>query len=191
LIYGKYLHPVLLPNTKNPALIYRSQDKKPEQGHFMDRKPITIAGYKQLQIELQNLIRVERPKIINDISVARAHGDLKENAEYHAAKDKQGFIEGRIQRLNHILANSEIIDVSKVTAEDVRFGATVKYENSDSGEEAIWTIVGEEETDIEARKISIKSPIARSLLGKGEGDEVVIKAPKGDIEIEIISIEYV
>ncbi len=156
----------------------------------MDRKPITTEGYKNLQEELKNLIKVERPKIINDIATARAHGDLKENAEYHAAKEKQGFIEGRIQRLNHILANSEVIDVAQVEADDVRFGATVKYEDLDSGEEAVWTIVGEEETDIEARRISIKSPIARSLLGKEEGDEVVIKAPKGNIEIEIISIEY-
>ncbi len=156
----------------------------------MDRKPITTSGYQKLQKELQSLIKVDRPKIINDIAVARAHGDLKENAEYHAAKERQGFIEGRIQRINYILANSEVINVSQVKTTDVRFGATVKYEDTETGEEAVWTIVGEEETDIEARRISIKSPIARSLLGKAEGDEVVIRAPKGKIEIEIISINY-
>lgn len=156
----------------------------------MDRKPITTAGYRKLQDELKELIKTERPKIINDISTARAHGDLKENAEYHAAKERQGFIEGRIQHLNHVIANSDIIDVSKITAEEVRFGATVTYEDVETGEKAVWMIVGEEETDIKKRQISIKSPIARSLLGKEEGDEVIIRAPKGETEVEIISIEY-
>jgi transcription elongation factor GreA len=156
----------------------------------MDRKPITTKGYKKLQAELSQLIKVERPKIINDIATARAHGDLKENAEYHAAKERQGFIEGRIQRLNHILANSEIIDVSKVKANNVRFGATVAYQEIDSGENAIWKIVGEEEANVDNREISIKSPIAQSLLGKEAGDEVAIKVPKGTIEVEIISIAY-
>lgn len=156
----------------------------------MDRKPITTKGYKKLQEELSHLIKVERPKIINDIATARAHGDLKENAEYHAAKEKQGFIEGRIQRLNHILANSEIIEVAKVKAHNIRFGATVTYQEIESGEEAIWTIVGEEETDVDNRLISLKSPIAQSLLGREAGDEVVIKVPKGTIEVEIVKVEY-
>ncbi len=143
-----------------------------------------------MQDEQQHLIKVERPKIINDIAEARAHGDLKENAEYHAAKEKQGFIEGRIQRINYILANSEIIKVSGIQSDQVRFGATVTYENSETGEEATWRIVGEEETDIAAREISIKSPIVRALLGKEEGDDVVIKTPKGTVEVEISSIEY-
>ncbi|MCG8338932.1 MAG: transcription elongation factor GreA [Proteobacteria bacterium] len=156
----------------------------------MDRKPITAKGYKKLQEELSQLIKEERPKIINDIAVARSHGDLKENAEYHAAKEKQGFIEGRIQHLNAIIADSEVVDVSKTEADDVRFGATVTYEDLDSGETASWKIVGEEETDIENREISIKSPIAQSLLGKEEGDEVVLRVPKGSIEVEIISVEY-
>ena len=156
----------------------------------MERKPITTKGYKKLQEELSQLIKVERPKIINDISTARAHGDLKENAEYHAAKERQGFIEGRIQHLNHVLANSEIIEVAKVKAEDIRFGATVTYEDVDSGDQAVWKIVGEEESDVNAREISIMSPIARSLLGKEVGDEVIIRVPKGQIEVEIISIVY-
>ncbi len=156
----------------------------------MERMPITVKGYKKLQEELSHLIKVERPRIIEDIATARAHGDLKENAEYHAAKEKQGFIEGRIQRLNHILANSEIIEVAKIKAKDIRFGATVTYEDSDTGIQAVWKIVGEEETDVDNREISIKSPIAQSLLGKEEGDEAVLRVPKGSIEVEIISVVY-
>lgn len=156
----------------------------------MNRKPITAKGYRRLQDELSHLIKVERPKIIGDIETARAHGDLKENAEYHAAKEKQGFIEGRIQTLNQLLADSEVVDVSKINADDIRFGATVTYEDVNTGETACWKIVGEDETDIENREISIKSPIAQSLLGKEEGDEVNIKVPKGIIEVEIISVEY-
>lgn len=156
----------------------------------MERKPISAKGFKKLQDELKHLISVERPRIINDIETARAHGDLKENAEYHAAKEKQSFVEGRIQKLNDAIANSQVIDVSKIDAGDVRFGATVKYEDIDSGEEFHWKIVGEEETDIKNREISIKSPIAQSLLGRKVGDEVIIRAPKGNIEVEIISVEY-
>ena len=156
----------------------------------MSRKPITKNGYRKLQDELQSLIKVDRPKIINDISVARAHGDLKENAEYHAAKERQGFIEGRIQHLNYVIANSEVIDVTTVKADNVRFGATVTYEDIDTEEISSWKIVGEEETDIKKKEISIKSPIAQSLMGKEVGDEVVLKVPKGNIEVEIISIEY-
>ena len=157
----------------------------------MERIPITTDGYQALQDELQELIKVERPKIINDISEARAHGDLKENAEYHAAKEKQGFIEGRIQRLNYLLANSEIIDVSNIKSDWVQFGATVTYEELDSGKEVTWKIVGEEEIDIENKKISLKSPIARALIGKEEGDNITIKVPKGSFEIEITAIQYI
>ncbi|MBU3916225.1 transcription elongation factor GreA, partial [bacterium] len=112
----------------------------------MNRKPITKKGYENLENELQKLIREDRPKIINDIEVARAHGDLKENAEYHAAKERQSFIEGRIQHLNEALASSEIIDISKINSDKVRFGATVTYMDVDSEEEYVWKIVGEEET---------------------------------------------
>ncbi|MBU2511712.1 transcription elongation factor GreA [bacterium] len=156
----------------------------------MDRKPITAKGYAKLQDELRHLIKIERPKVISDIETARAHGDLKENAEYHAAKEKQGFVEGRIQHLNHVIANSEIIHVNKVNSSDVRFGATVSYEDLDTGVVETWKIVGEEEADIKNREISIKSPVAQSMLGKEEGDEITIRVPKGKIEIEIISIEY-
>ncbi len=157
----------------------------------MNKDPITIEGFKSLQRELKQLIAEERPKIINAISEARAHGDLKENAEYHAAKEKQGFIEGRIQRINYILANSEALDVTTVVSDSVLFGATVTYEDMDTEKQTTWKIVGEEETDINDRKISIKSPIAKGLLGKKVGDETMIRAPKGDMEVEIIDILYI
>ncbi|MBU2647230.1 transcription elongation factor GreA [bacterium] len=156
----------------------------------MDRKPITKKGYFKLQEELKTLIKQDRPKIINDIEEARAHGDLKENAEYHAAKERQSFIETRIQHLNYLLANSEVIDTSKLELDQVRFGATVTYEDVNSGETTTWKIVGEEESNIDECEISIQSPIARALLGKEEGDEIVIKVPRGKIEVEIISISY-
>jgi len=157
----------------------------------MSRQPITKEGYRNLQAELAELIKIKRPKIIQDIEEARAHGDLKENAEYHAAKEQQGFIEGRIQRLNFLLANSDVIDISRMDSEKVQFGATVTYEEIESGEEVTWKIVGEEEADFKDRKISIKSPIAQALLGKGEGDDIVVKIPKGSIEVAIISVKYV
>lgn len=157
----------------------------------MDRKPITRKGYEKLQQELQFLIKNDRPKIINDIEEARAHGDLKENAEYHAAKERQSFIETRIQQLNYLLANSEVIDISKIESNQVRFGATVTYEDVDSGETTTWKIVGEEESNIEAGEISILSPIAKALLGKEEGDDVTIKVPRGTIEVDIISVKYI
>jgi len=156
----------------------------------MDRKPITTKGFRRLQDELQNLISNDRGKIIRDIETARAHGDLKENAEYHAAKERQSFIETRIQQLNSIMATSEVIDVTKLNSDKVRFGATVTYEDSETEIQTTWKIVGEDESNIENREISIKSPIAMALIGKEEGDEVEIKIPKGKIEVEIVSIEY-
>ena len=156
----------------------------------MKRKPITKEGYENLQKELQNLIKTDRPKIIEDIAEARSHGDLKENAEYHAAKERQGWIENRIQHINYLLANSEVVDVSAVDSNCVRFGATVSYEEVESGRETTWKIVGEEEADYKAGRISIESPVAKAILGKEEGDEVTIKVPKGIIEVEITSIRY-
>ncbi len=157
----------------------------------MDRKPITKKGYTKLQDELRNLIKKDRPIIISDIEEARAHGDLKENAEYHAAKERQSFIETRIQQLNYLLANSEIVDISRVSSDQVRFGATVSYKDMDSGDTTTWRIVGEEESNIDEGEISIQSPIARALLGKEEGDDIVIKVPRGTIEVEIISVKYI
>ena len=156
----------------------------------MDRPPITAEGYQKLQDELKHLIKTERPKIINDIAEARAHGDLKENAEYHAAKEKQGFIEGRIQQLNYLLGHAEVIDERSIHSESIQFGATVTYEDVGTGEQTTWKIVGEEESNFKQRKISYKSPIASALMGKEAGDEISIKIPKGNIEVEILSVEY-
>ncbi len=157
----------------------------------MERQLITKEGYDVLQKELRNLIKNERSKIIEDIAEARAHGDLKENAEYHAAKEKQGWIETRIQHLNYLLANSEIVDISTIESDRIRFGATVTYEDVETGDKTTWKIVGEEEADFKAKKISNKSPIARAIMGKEEGDEIIIKVPKGTIEVEITDVRYI
>ncbi|MDT8447389.1 MAG: transcription elongation factor GreA [bacterium] len=156
----------------------------------MEKQPITDTGYRKLQEEHKQLIKVERPKIIEAIDEARSHGDLKENAEYHAAREKQSFIEGRIERLNHIIANSEVIKIDGQSGPVIRFGATVTYLDLDTDEETTWQLVGDDESDINARKISFKSPIARALIGKSEGDEVVLKVPKGDVEVEILKVIY-
>ena len=156
-----------------------------------DKRLITKEGYENIKVELAKLSKVDRHKIIKDIAEARAHGDLKENAEYHAAKERQGWIEGRIQSINYILANAEVIEISKTNTKKIQFGATVTYENTETEEQNTWKIVGEDESDFKLGKISVKSPIARSLLGKKAGDEIEIKIPKGKLEVEIISVEYI
>ena len=157
----------------------------------MSRVPITIQGVEKLRAELQQLKSVERPAIIKEIATARAHGDLRENAEYHAAKESQGFLEGRIAELESSLSNAEIIDPSKLDANGrIVFGATVELVNVDSGEEVVYQIVGELEADISAGLISINSPIARSMIGKTEADEIVVRAPSGEIIYEVIEIRY-
>ena len=153
--------------------------------------PITPQGYSNLKQELKKLISQDRMQVIKDIEEARAHGDLKENAEYHAAKEKQSMIEARIQKLNFSIAIAEVIDPKKVVSERIVFGATVVYEDTESGEQATWKIVGEEESDIANHRISLKSPIARALLGKSEADIVQINIPKGSLEVEIIQIKYI
>jgi transcription elongation factor GreA len=157
----------------------------------MERQPITKEGFDDLQTELKDLITRQRSKIIEDIAEARAHGDLKENAEYHAAKEKQGWIETRIQHINYLIANSEIVDIKTIKTDKIRFGATVTYENTETEEHTTWKIVGEEEADFKLKKISIKSPIARALLGKEEGDDVLINIPKGKIEVEVTEVKYI
>jgi transcription elongation factor GreA len=157
----------------------------------MARQPITKEGLDDLQTELKDLITRQRPKIIEDIAEARAHGDLKENAEYHAAKEKQGWIETRVQHINYLIANSEVVDINTIKTDKIRFGATVTYENTETEEHTTWKIVGEEEADFKLKKISIKSPIARALLGKEEGDDVLINVPKGKIEVEITEVKYI
>lgn len=157
----------------------------------MTRFPITVRGAKMLRDELQNLKTVVRPKIISAIAEARAHGDLRENAEYHAAKEQQAFVEGRIAEIEGRLANAEIIDTSKLSANGrVVFGATVELIVVESAEEVRYQIVGEMEADVEAGLVSISSPIARALIGKEEGEVVVVVTPGGEVEYEILSVEY-
>jgi transcription elongation factor GreA len=156
----------------------------------MERIPMTEEGHAALQAELKNLKSVERPIIIAAISEARAHGDLSENAEYHAAKEKQSFIEGRIAELDDKLARADIIDVSKLGGSKVRFGATVTMIDVDSEEQSSYKIVGEDEANVRDGKISISSPIARALIGKEEGDEAEVAAPSGARAYEIVKVEY-
>ena len=158
----------------------------------MDTIPITVSGVKALEVELLRLKDEERPRIVSDIATAREHGDLKENAEYHAAKEEQGFIEGRIQDIGSKLSRLQVIDVRQLN-QDGRcvFGTTVKLLNLSDDTETTYQIVGEDEADIELGKISCHSPIAKALLGNEEGDEVTVKAPKGDILYEILEVLYI
>ncbi len=158
----------------------------------MNKVPLTVAGAEKLRSELQHLKSVERPKVIQAIAEARAHGDLKENAEYHAAKEQQGFIEGRISELENKLSNAQIIDVKSLNAEGrIVFGATVDVIEEESGAEATYQIVGDEEADIKLGLVSVNAPIARALIGKEEGDIVEVQAPGGIKEYEIVAIRYV
>lgn len=158
----------------------------------MNKVPITVRGAKKMQDELLQLKTVDRPKVIDDIATAREHGDLKENAEYHAAREQQGFIEGRIKDLEGKLSNATIIDVTTVNANGkVVFGATVDVADEETGDELHYQIVGEDEADIKNNMISIGSPIARALIGKEEGDLVEIKTPGGLRALEIIEIKYI
>ena len=156
----------------------------------MERIPMTAEGHAALQAELKNLKSVERPNIIAAIAEARAHGDLSENAEYHAAKEKQSFIEGRISELDDKLARADVIDVSKLTGGKIRFGATVSLIDVDSEEESSYKIVGDDEANVKEGKISLSSPIARALIGKEEGDEAEVAAPSGARAYEIVKVEY-
>jgi transcription elongation factor GreA len=157
----------------------------------MNRVPLTAQGANQLREELERLKRVERPRIIEAIAEARAHGDLKENAEYHAAREQQGFIEGRIKEIEGKLSNAEVIDVTKLNADGrVVFGATVDVLEVDKDEEHTFRIVGDDEADIKQGKISVSSPIARGLIGKSEGDTALVEAPGGRREFEILEVRY-
>ncbi len=157
----------------------------------MTRVPITVRGAKMLRDELQNLKTEARPRIISAIAEARAHGDLRENAEYHAAKEQQAFVEGRIAEIEGRLANAEIIDTSRLSATGrVVFGATVELVVVESAEEVRYQIVGEMEADVESGLVSISSPIARALIGKEEGEVVIVITPGGEVEYEIVSVEY-
>ncbi|MFN3911881.1 transcription elongation factor GreA [Hyphomonas sp.] len=156
----------------------------------MERIPMTAEGHAALQAELKVLKSVERPSIIAAISEARSHGDLSENAEYHAAKEKQSFIEGRISELDDKLARADIIDVSKLGGKKIRFGATVTIIDVDSEEKFTYKIVGEDEADVKDGKISITSPLARAMIGKEEGDEAEVAAPSGARAYEVSKVVY-
>jgi transcription elongation factor GreA len=158
----------------------------------MSSIPLTVRGAERLQAELHRLKHIERPAVINAIAEARAQGDLSENAEYDAAREKQGFIEGRISELDGTLSNAQLIEPSTIDADGrVVFGATVEIEDLESGDKVTYQIVGDAEADIKANLISVSSPVARSLIGKYEGDVVQVKAPSGIREFEIITIQYI
>lgn len=156
----------------------------------MEKNPITPEGYAKLRDELNNLRSVERPRVIQMIATAREHGDLKENAEYHAARDKQSFIEGRVKDLENKLALAEVIDPSKLAGARVAFGATVKLSNTQTEEEVVYRILGADESDISQGTISVTSPLARSLLGKEAGDEVKMRMPGGERLYEILEVTF-
>jgi transcription elongation factor GreA len=155
----------------------------------MEKIPLTRAGYDKLDAELRHLKSVERPEIIAAIAEARAHGDLSENAEYHSAKEKQSFIEGRIKELEGVISLAEVIDTSKLSG-PIKFGAVVRLVDADTDEERTYQIVGEYEADIENGRLNVRSPLARSLIGKTVGDSVEVRTPGGERSYEVLSVSY-
>jgi transcription elongation factor GreA len=156
----------------------------------MEKNPITPEGFARLRDELHNLRSVERPAVIQAIATAREHGDLKENAEYHAARDKQSFIEGRVKELEHKIALAEVIDPAKMSGDRVAFGATVRLSNVETEEEVVYRILGADESDLKAGTIGVTSPLARSLIGKEVGDEVKMRMPGGERTYEILEVSF-
>lgn len=156
----------------------------------MEKIPLTKPGYDKMNAELKHLKSVERPAIIRAISEAREHGDLSENAEYHSAKEKQSFIEGRVKELEGIISLADVIDLSRMSG-TVKFGATVCLVDEDTDEEKTYQIVGEYEADIENGRLNVKSPLARALIGKDEGDSIEVRTPGGDRGYEILKVSYI
>lgn len=156
----------------------------------MDTIPMTAAGYATLEVELKQRQQIERPRIIQQITEARSHGDLSENAEYHAAKEAQSHNEGRIAELEDKLARAEVIDVSKLSGDTIKFGAKVTLVDEDTEEKRVWTLVGEPEADAKIGKISITSPLARALVGKTKGSSVEVLTPGGAKAYEILKVEW-
>src|SRR3954463_11763597 len=155
-----------------------------------DRFPMTPRGQQNLKEELKRLREVDRPKNVQDIEEARAHGDLRENAEFHAAKEKQAFIEGRSREIEGLMAMSEVIDPAKMTGTRVVFGATVRLADTDSGTETTYTVVGDYEADIKLNRIAISAPISRAIIGREEGDTVVLRNAKGSREYQILAVRF-
>ena len=157
----------------------------------MNKIPMTSSGYEKLQEELKKLINSDRPNIIAAISEARSHGDLSENAEYQYAKEQQSLIEGKIQELEASIALAEIIDASKLSGSEIKFGATIEIEDDDNSKKSVYQIVGEYESDVENKKLSINSPLARGLIGKTKDDSVEIKSPKGIKSFTLLSVKFI
>jgi len=155
-----------------------------------DRIPMTPAGYARLEEELKQLKKVDRRNIAKEIEIARAHGDISENAEFHAAKERQSHIEGRIRIVEDKLARAQVIETGGSPPDTVRFGVTVLLSDDDTGEEVRYTIIGEDESDVAAGRISVTSPVARALLGKSVGDEVTVRVPKGSRSFEVLDIHF-
>ena len=158
---------------------------------MMEKVPMTAGGYAALEIELKKRQAEDRPRIIEHIAEARSHGDLSENAEYHAAKEEQSHNEGRVAELEDKLARADIIDISKLSGDTIKFGATVTLVDEDTEKKAVWQIVGEVEADAKKGKISITSPLARALIGKKKGDAVEVNTPKGSKSYEVLAVKYV
>ena len=157
---------------------------------MVDKLPVTAAGYAALNEELKDLKSVQRPEVIRAIAEAREHGDLSENAEYHSAREKQSFIEGRIKELEGLISRADVIDPAKLTGSSIKFGATVTVADEDTDEEKTYQIVGETEADIEKGRLNIKSPLARALIGKEEGDSVEVMTPGGGKSYEVVSVAF-
>ena len=157
----------------------------------MQKVPMTLSGYEALQAELKNLKSVERPAIIQAIAEAREHGDLSENAEYHAARERQSFVEGRIAELEDKTSRADIIDPTKLDGAEIKFGATVTIADCDTDEEKVYQIVGETESDIAGGKVAVTSPLARALIGKAVGDTVEVSSPGGTKDYEIVHVKFV
>lgn len=155
-----------------------------------EKVPMTVEGKRLLDEELKQLMTVERPTVIKAIEIARGHGDLKENADYSAAKERQSFIEGRIGEINSKLARAQVIDITTIRSEKIVFGATVMLEEQETSKKITYQLVGQDEADVKIGKIGINSPIARAMIGKSQGDEVVVHAPKGQIRYDVIKIQY-
>src|ERR1051326_4583093 len=156
----------------------------------MNKIPMTVEGFNRLQEELKRLKSTDRPAIIKAIAEARDHGDLSENAEYHAARERQGFIEGRVMELEDKIARAEVIDVTKLSGSIIKFGATVTLADEETDEEQTFLIVGEDEADVRNGRLSVTSPLARALIGKGQGDSVEVSTPRGNKSYEVVTVDF-